>query len=68
LRNHGLSVDSNGRSIPFDNFESRDVAGSIEHAKTHLDTKDMDEVLFSICLGANSTLVAMEKSLMTSGL
>lgn len=61
LRNHGLSADTNGRTITFGVNESRDVAGSLKYANSRPDTKGMEKVLLSICLGGNSTLVAMKK-------
>lgn len=61
LRNHGLSPDTNGRTITFGINESRDVAGSLKYVNSRSDTKGMKKVLLSICLGGNSTLVAMKK-------
>lgn len=61
LRNHGLSDDSKSRTITFGNFEARDVIGSIKYANLRADTKAMDKYLLSICLGGNSTLVAVDK-------
>lgn len=61
LRNHGLSGDSNGRTITFGLHEARDVAAAIKFSKEWDVTKDMELGLLSICLGANSTLIAFEK-------
>lgn len=61
LRNHGLSPDTNGRTITFGVNELRDVVGSIKYANSRTDTKGMEKYLLSICLGGNSTLFAMKK-------
>lgn len=42
-------------------LEYRDVIGSLRYAKSRPDTKDMQTVLLSVCLGCNSTIVAMDK-------
>jgi hypothetical protein len=42
-------------------LEYRDVIGSLHYAKSRVDTKDMSTALYSRCLGANSTIVAMNK-------
>ncbi|RCK65173.1 hypothetical protein Cantr_00899 [Candida viswanathii] len=62
IRNHGLSDDANGRIGGIGQLEYRDVIGSIQYAKLREDTKDMDVGLLSICLGANSTIIAMDKN------
>jgi uncharacterized protein len=42
-------------------LEYRDVIGSIRYAKSRSDTADMTTGLLSVCLGADSTFVAMDK-------
>ncbi len=42
-------------------LEYRDVVGSVRYAKSRPDTADMTTFLFSVCLGADSTCVAMAK-------
>lgn len=66
LRNHGLSPDTQGRTITFGVNESRDVAGSLKHIAERPDTKGMEKFLLSICLGGNSTLVAWTSTPSTS--
>jgi uncharacterized protein len=61
MRNHGLSADGNGHIVGIGLLEYRDVIGSIRYAKSRSDTARMDTVLLSVCLGANSTFVAMDK-------
>lgn len=61
LRNHGLSGSSLGGSCTIGLHECRDVVGSIQYAKSRQETKDMTIGLLSICLGCDSTMVAMKK-------
>lgn len=61
LRNHGLSGTGNGGTVGIGLLEYRDVIGSLRYAKSRPDTRDMDTVLMSVCLGCNSTMVAMNK-------
>ncbi|TPV96722.1 MAG: lysophospholipase [Myxococcales bacterium FL481] len=61
LRNHGLSSAGNGGISGVGLTEWRDVIGSIRFAKSRPDTKDMKVSLQSLCIGCNSTLVAMRK-------
>ncbi|CAN5676175.1 hypothetical protein BH11ACT6_BH11ACT6_40650 [soil metagenome] len=61
LRNHGLSADGNGRTVGIGLLEYRDVIGSIRYAKSRPDTASMTTGLLSVCLGADSTFVAMDK-------
>ncbi|EMG48328.1 hypothetical protein G210_1119, partial [Candida maltosa Xu316] len=61
IRNHGLSDDANGHTVGIGQLEYRDVIGSIQYVKSRKDTKDLDIGLLSICLGANSTIFAMDK-------
>ena len=61
MRNHGRSGMGSGGIIGHGVLEYRDVIGSLRYAKSRVDTKDMKTALYSRCLGANSTFVAMKK-------
>lgn len=61
LRNHGHSGSGNGGLITSGRFESRDVVGSIDYARSRADTRGMSIGLFSRCLGCNSTMFAMAR-------
>ncbi|RFU89132.1 MULTISPECIES: alpha/beta hydrolase [Citrobacter] len=61
MRNHGRSGMGNGGLVGHGLFEYRDVIGSLRYAKSRPDTKNMKVALYSRCLGANSTIVAMAK-------
>jgi pimeloyl-ACP methyl ester carboxylesterase len=61
MRNHGRSGMGSGGLIGHGLFEFRDVIGSLRYAKSRQDTKGMKIALYSRCLGANSTIVAMAK-------
>ncbi|MBV9728513.1 MAG: alpha/beta hydrolase [Pseudonocardiales bacterium] len=61
LRNHGLSGTGNGGTVGIGLLEYRDVIGSIRYAKSRPDTADMIPALLSVCLGCNSTIVAIDK-------
>jgi uncharacterized protein len=61
LRNHGLSSAANGGVVTHGFTESRDVAGSLEYARTRPDTRNMTIGLFSRCMGAVSTFAAMTR-------
>src|SRR2546425_11269850 len=61
LRNHGRSGMGSGGIIGHGVLEYRDVIGSLHYAKSRIDTRDMKTSLYSRCLGANSTVVAMNK-------
>jgi hypothetical protein len=61
LRNHGFSGASANGAYNALFFEYRDVIGSLRYIRSREETKHMDISLQSICLGANSTLVAMRK-------
>jgi hypothetical protein len=61
LRNHGLSSAANGGVTTSGVTESRDVAGSLEYARTRPETRDMAIGLFSRCMGAASTFSAMTR-------
>lgn len=62
LRGHGMSTPGQNGAYNPNFFEYKDVIGSMNYVKTRLDTKDMDIHLHSMCLGGNSTLVAMRKN------
>lgn len=61
LRNHGLSNTGSGGIVGIGLLEYRDVIGSLRYAGTRPDTAGMKTALLSVCLGANSTMVAMHK-------
>jgi len=61
MRNHGRSGAGSGGIIGHGVMEYRDVIGSLRYAKSRADTKEMRTALYSRCLGANSTFVAMKK-------
>ncbi|NRB47398.1 MAG: alpha/beta hydrolase [Saprospiraceae bacterium] len=61
LRGHGFSSPGQNGAYNPKYFEYKDVIGSLNYVKTRPDTKDMDIHLHSMCLGGNSTLVAMRK-------
>lgn len=61
FRNHGQSADGNGGTVGIGLYEYRDVIGSLRYAKSRADTANMTTGLFSKCLGADSTFVAMDK-------
>ena len=61
LRGHGMSTPGQNGAYNPKFFEYKDVIGSINYIKSRPDTKGMDIHLHSMCLGGNSTLVAMRK-------
>jgi hypothetical protein len=61
LRNHGLSGTGNGGTVGIGLLEYRDVIGSVRYAATRADTAGMKTALLSVCLGCNSTMVAMSR-------
>lgn len=61
FRNHGLSSQGNGRTMVIGTFEYRDVTGCINYIRATEDTRDMENAMISICLGLNSTIIAMKK-------
>ena len=61
LRNHGFSAPAQNNAYNPNLFEFKDVLGSLKYVREREDTKDMDIHLHSMCLGGNSTLVAMRK-------
>jgi esterase/lipase len=61
LRNHGLSGSGAGGIFGSGLLEWRDVIGSVRYAKSRKDTADMRISLQSICLGCDSTFIAMRR-------
>ncbi len=61
LRGHGFSAAGQNGAYNPNLFEYKDVIGSMNYIKNRTETKDMDVHLHSVCLGGNSTLVAMRK-------
>ena len=61
IRNHGRSGAGSGGLVGHGTLEYRDVIGSVRYAKSRPDTKDMKTGMLSVCLGANSSIVAMKK-------
>jgi len=61
MRNHGRSGTGSGGINGHGVLEYRDVIGSLRYAKSRPDTKNMKIALYSRCLGANATIVAMKK-------
>lgn len=59
LRNHGLSNTGNGGVVGIGNLEYRDVIGSLRYAGNR--APNFKTMLLSVCLGANSTMVAMDR-------
>jgi len=59
LRNFGHSGAANGGIASSGIFEARDVAGSLNYARSRHDTRDMTIGLFSRCLGCSATFAAM---------
>jgi pimeloyl-ACP methyl ester carboxylesterase len=62
LRNHGLSSAANGGVSTHGITEWRDIAGSLDYARTRPGTGDMTIGLFSRCMGAVATFAAMTRS------
>ncbi|MBP2338214.1 pimeloyl-ACP methyl ester carboxylesterase [Saccharothrix coeruleofusca] len=60
FRNHGLSAAANGGLHSNARFEARDVLGSLAYARSRPDLAGMALGLFSRCMGAHATFVAME--------
>ncbi len=61
MRNHGQSESSTNEICGVGYWEWQDVIGSLEFARSWEKTAGMDISLQSMCMGANSTLRAMEK-------
>lgn len=61
IRNHGMSNVGSGGIAGIGLLECRDVVGSVRYARSRGDTADMVTGLYSRCMGANSTIIAMDK-------
>jgi hypothetical protein len=61
LCNHGRSGVGSGGRAGIGLLEYRDMVGSMRYAKARKDTSDMKTSLISVCLGCNSTIVALHK-------
>ena len=61
LRNFGQSGAANGGVFTVGQFESRDVVGSLDYVRSRPDTAGMTVGLFSRCVGANATMLAMAR-------
>lgn len=62
MRNYGHSACANGRVQSAGIFEARDVIGAQRYVRSHPVLGKMTVGLFSRCLGANATMMAMERS------
>lgn len=56
-----MSGAGNGDTVSIGLLEYRDVVGSVRYAKSRPDTGSMTTFLLSVCLGADSTCVAMAR-------
>jgi dipeptidyl aminopeptidase/acylaminoacyl peptidase len=61
LRNFGLSGAASGGVCTNGLREARDVIGSLQYVNSRSDLKGMTKGLFSRCMGANATIIAMAK-------
>jgi pimeloyl-ACP methyl ester carboxylesterase len=61
FRNCGLSAAANGGLASNARFESRDVLGSLAYVRGRPELASMTLGLFSRCMGAHATFVAMER-------
>ncbi|MFC9154711.1 alpha/beta hydrolase family protein [Streptomyces bauhiniae] len=61
IRNFGMSGAGNGDTVGIGLLEYRDVVGSVRYAKSRPDTGSKTTFLLSVCLGADSTCVAMAR-------
>ncbi|NEQ83337.1 MAG: alpha/beta hydrolase [Moorea sp. SIO2I5] len=59
IRDHGLSASSGTNG--FSQLEWRDIIGAVKYAKSRPETRDLKTSLHTMCLGCNSTLIAMAK-------
>ena len=62
LRCHGESEAGEKGITGVGYYEWQDVLASIDYVKNRKETADMDISLLSMCMGANATINAMEKS------
>lgn len=61
LRGHGASADGEGGISGVGYYEWHEVLAALNYVRTREDTKDKDISLYSMCMGANATLNAMDK-------
>lgn len=61
LRSHGESSDGKDAISGVGYYEWNEVLASIEYVRNRKETAQMDISLFSMCMGANATVNAMEK-------
>ena len=61
LRGHGHSASGADNITGVGAIEWRDVIGSVRYAKSRPDMSRMKVALHSLCMGCNSTFIAMEK-------
>lgn len=61
IRNHGRSGVGSGGLSGIGLLEYRDVVGSVRYAKSRPDTASMRVGVYSRCMGANSTIIAVAK-------
>lgn len=61
MRNHGRSGEGNGGLAGIGLLECRDVLGSVRYAARRHDLAGMRTGLYSRCMGANSTIIAMDR-------
>lgn len=61
MRNHGRSGVGSGGLSGIGLLECRDVVGSVQYAKSRPDTANMRVGVYSRCMGANSTIIAVAK-------
>lgn len=61
IRNHGRSGVGSGGLAGIGLLECRDVVGSVRYAKSRADTRGMRVGIYSRCMGANSTIIAVSK-------
>lgn len=59
IRDHGLSASSGTNG--FSQLEWRDVIGAVRYAKKRPETRELKTFLHTMCLGCNSTVLAMHK-------
>ena len=62
LRGHGESADGEGGISGVGYYEWQEVLASLEFVRNNEQTKDYDISLMSMCMGANATFNAMDKS------
>lgn len=59
IRDHGLSASSGVNG--FSQLEWRDAIGAVRYAKSRTETSTLKTFLDTMCLGCNSTVLAMDK-------